>query len=188
MSKGYIYTMFSRADPGKGWQMTDPVFGSTPTMGACMPNIRRAVSVGDHIFAISGSMQGTKQYVVGGFEVDEKINALAAYHRFPANRMRLRTDDTLAGNIIVDALGNHSDLDYHSDFEKRIENYIVGKDPIYLDSPDAIEKGREETVEFLQGLIGKEGSKPAEILGRWRKLDDQQISELRSWLTSLSAS
>ncbi len=185
MTKGYIYTMFRGADPGIGWQMSDPIFGSTPTMGACMPNIRRAVSEGDHIFVISGRAEGIKQYVVGGFEVDEKISALAAYQRFPNNRMHRRLDNTPGGNIIVDSEGNHLPLDYHDNFRKRVENYIVGRDPVYLDSPRSIEKSREQTVDFLQNLFGKAGSKPSEILGRWRRLDDRQISQLRNWLSSL---
>jgi hypothetical protein len=52
--KGYIYTMFRGADPGQGWHMTDPIFGKIPTLGACVPNIRRVVTSEDYIFVIKG--------------------------------------------------------------------------------------------------------------------------------------
>ena len=99
--KAYIYTMFPGADPGMGWKLNDPIFGAAPTLGACVPNIRRAVVAGDHIFVISGRTSGVRQYIVGGFQVAEKISALAAYGRFPDLRQRVREDGTLNGNIIV---------------------------------------------------------------------------------------
>ncbi len=68
--------MFKGADPAQGWVMTDPIFGPVPTLGACMPNVRRVVERGDYIFVVSGQAVGVKQYIVGGFEVDKKINAL----------------------------------------------------------------------------------------------------------------
>src|SRR6266568_323066 len=64
--KGYIYTMYAGADPGHGWVLNDPIFVPTPTLGACVPNIRRSVQVGDHIFAISGRVAGDRQFIVGG--------------------------------------------------------------------------------------------------------------------------
>src|ERR1700752_2054905 len=99
--KGYIYTMFAGADPGVGWKITDPIYGKTPTLGACMPNIRKVVERGDYIFSVSGRVKDVKQYVVGGFSVDDKINALAAYSRFPENRMIVQPDGSLSGNIII---------------------------------------------------------------------------------------
>src|SRR5690348_14542774 len=116
--KGYIYTMFAGADPGAGWVMTDPMLGKRPTLGACMPNIRRVVVPGDHIFFISGRVQGLPQYVVGGFKVDEKISALAAYRRFPENRMR-KEDGELRGNIVIREDGSRNPIDYHKNFASR---------------------------------------------------------------------
>src|SRR5262245_28408577 len=103
--KGYIYTMFAGADPGRGWRLTDPIFGKVPTLGACVPNVRRAVAIGDYVFNISGRVPGVRQYVVGGFEVDEKISALAALSRFPENKQLRLDDGTLQGNIIVNSDG-----------------------------------------------------------------------------------
>ena len=179
--------MFKGADPSVGWQMTDPLFGSVPTLGACMPNIRRVVTQGDHIFVISGRVEGTRQYIVGGFEVEDKIAALAAYDRFPGNRQHLRPDGTVGGNIIVTPDGRQSDLDYHGNFEKRVENYVVGKNPLYLETSKEVNRGREETIDALTDVLGKPGKTPSEIIGRWRRLDGTQITKLRDWLTSLKA-
>src|SRR2546430_376250 len=106
--KGYIYTMEAGGGPALGWDISGPIFGRVPTLGACMPNIRRAVVEGDHIFVVSGRAPGVPQYIVGGFAVDRKIDALAAFREFPENRQRQLDDGQLAGNIIVDAQGKHS--------------------------------------------------------------------------------
>ena len=153
--KGYIYTMYAGADPGMGWEMTDPIYSKVPTLGACMPNIRKAVEIGDYIFSISGRMKDVKQYVVGGFAVDQKINALAAYERFPENRMEQTEQGLLKGNIIIDEEGNHLKYDYHTNFENRLDNYIIGKDPVLIEKPKQIEKAREETLDFLNHLFNK---------------------------------
>lgn len=183
--KGYIYTMFSGADPGRHWTLNDPIFGGQPTLGACVPHIRRAVEVGDHIFVISGKVTAVKQFIVGGFEVAEKINALAAYKRFPQNRLR-QSDGQLLGNIIVDGRGRHHPLDDHNHFEKRIENYIVGRNPIFLNTPQQFKAAREETMDILSEVFDKNGTKPFDIIGRYRKLDEHQIERLRDRLKDLS--
>jgi len=180
--KGYIYTMFEGADPGRGWRLTDPIFGKKPTLGACMPNIRRLVTEGDHIFVISGRVAGVRQYVVGGFEVQEKIAALAAYRRFPENRQRREVDGSLSGNIIVTEDGRRSSVDYHSNFEKRLENYVIGCKPVMLKTPQQIEQGRAETLMFLGDLFGRTGDRLADVTGRWRRLDANQVNLLRDWL------
>lgn len=185
MTKGYLYTMFQGADPGQGWRLTDPIFGKKPTLGACMPNIRRVVSEGDHIFVISGRLPGVRQYVVGGFEVQEKIDALAALRRFPENRQRLENDGKLAGNIIVNPDGTRSSVDYHSNFEKRLDNYIVGCNPIMLQSDDEVARGREQTHAFLSDLFQKRGERLADITARWRRLDSQQVKRVRDWLEGM---
>lgn len=183
--KGYIYTMYKGADPGKGWTLTDPIFGKKPTMGACMPNIRRLVMPGDYIFFISGRMLGVKQYVVGGFCVDQKIHALAAFQLLPENRQRLNKDGTLSGNIIVDKNGKQNEFDYHSKFEKRLDNYIIGKKPIVITKPNEIEIAREETVPTLQEIFKKKGNTVGEIIGRFRKLDERQIQDTIDWLAAI---
>jgi hypothetical protein len=183
--KGYIYTMFRGADPGVGWKMTDPLFGKVPTLGACMPNIRRAVVPGDYVFVVSGLVPGVQQYVVGGFRVAEKINALEAFERFPGNRMRKLNDESLAGNVIVTSDGKQNKLDYHSNFEKRIENYIVGRDPIALESHEEIESGREQTLEVLGEVFKSKAKSVHDVIARWRRLDEKQIDSLVGWLRDI---
>lgn len=180
--KGYIYTMFPGADPGAGWKLNDPIFGRRPTLGACMPNIRRVVDRGDYIFVVSGRVKNLKQYVVGGFKVDQKLDALAAYQLFPENRQLKRPDGSLAGNIIIDEKGNHLEIDYHDNFARRVENYIVGADPIVIDGASSIERAREQTIPILSDIFEKPGSRIIDIIGRWRKLDQEQIGELVGWM------
>jgi hypothetical protein len=184
--KGYIYTMYGGADPGNKWTLNDPIFGGSPTLGACVPHIRRAVDVGDHIFVISGHIPGVKQFIVGGFEVAEKINALAAYKRFPEHRLKRGEGGQILGNIIVDSRGKHHALDDHKNFESRIENYLVGRDPVALSTPSQFQAAREGTVDLLSELFDKKGAKPFDIIGRYRKMDERQIERLKTWLKDLS--
>src|SRR5690348_15731702 len=102
--KGYIYTMYEGADPGQGWTMNDPILDGKPTLGACMPNIRRSVDEGDYIFVVSGRVKNIRQFVVGGFQVEEKISTLAAYRRFPENHLAVENGQVV-GNIIIDQNG-----------------------------------------------------------------------------------
>ena len=186
--KGYVYTMFAGADPGQGWNMTDPIFGKVPTIGACMPNIRKLVVPGDYIFVISGRVPRVRQYVVGGFKVAEKINALAAYKRFPDNRLKELKNGSLSGNIIINEDGTQHKLDYHTNFEKRVGDYIVGQDPISLNQPREIEIARDQTVDLLRRIFRQKGKQVSDIVGRWRRLNPDQIDEIRVWLQSLKDS
>lgn len=183
--KGYIYTMYQGADPGKGWVMTDPIFGSKPTLGACMPNVRRSVTKGDFIFSISGRIKNVQQFLVGGFSVEAKINALTAVELFPENLLRKEEDGTLRGNIIVDANGNRLKDDYHANWEKRIENYIVGTNPIYFQTEKEIEEARKETLGLLQDIFKSDSTKVSEIISRWRKLDEKQIENIVKWMNAI---
>lgn len=181
----YIYTMHEGADPGCGWVMNDPIFGKTPTLGACVPNIRRAVNLGDWIFVVSGRAPNVQQFVVGGFRVADKINHLAAYDRFPDYRIRKDSDGHVEGNIIVTADGKHHPADNHDNFERRIENYIVGSDPIVVEDPASVQEARHDTLRVLSRIFEKEGNRVFDIIGRARKMDDHQVTELRAWLDSL---
>ena len=183
--KSYIYLMYRGSDPGHGWMINDPIFGKPPTLGACVPNIRRPVAVGDQIFCISGRVEGVKPYVVGGFRVADKIDALTAYSRFPQNRLRKHKDGQILGNIIVNADGSHSALDTHDNFEKRIENYIVGDNPVFLSQPDHIAQAREETLKILFEIFNKPGNRVFDIVGRWRRMDEEQTKQLRGWLENI---
>jgi hypothetical protein len=184
--KGYVYIMFKGADPGQGWTMTDPIFGKKPTLGACVPQIRRAVTRGDWIFPISGRTPKVQQYVVGGIRVSEKIDALAAYARFPENRQRKLENGEIRGNVIVTPDGKQAKSDYHSNFDKRIDNYLVGDKSISVEGDNVIERARAETTEFLAKMFGKDDAKkPADAIGRYRKLDEGQVEEMLEWMNSL---
>jgi hypothetical protein len=186
--KGYTFITSSGYDPEKGKLIKDPYLGDIPTLGACMPNIRRQVVEGDHIFVISGKIPGVPQYIVGGFEVAEKITALAAYRRFPELRLRQLEDGQLTGNIIVDGRGNQHPLDTHSSFEQRIQNYVVGRNPIALTAPHEIAQGREETLAVLRSVLRKSGLTPFNLIGRGgTRLDYKQVLELRDWLLSVKS-
>ncbi|SEO14105.1 hypothetical protein [Mucilaginibacter sp. OK283] len=185
--KGYIYTMFKGADPSAGWEMTDPIYNKTPTMGACRPDIRNRVERGDYIFSISGRVIDVKPHIVGAFSVDDKINALAAFQRFPENRMQLDENGIYHGNVIVDANGKPLEFDYHKNQERRIENYIIGKDSIYFEEAEQIKKAKDETVSVLNDIFGKNEDKVHKIIGRCRKLDSSQVNDLLSWMNRIKA-
>jgi hypothetical protein len=186
--EGYIYTMYKDADPGNGWHMDDPILKSkTPTLGACMTNFRRSIKLGDYIFVVSGNTKNLQQYVVGGFQVQEKINALAAYDRFPENRKQ-QVDGIITGNIIIDANGQQHHLDNHSNFESRLENYLVGCNPILLDKPKEIARAREQSLPFLSGLFERPGSNRIfDVVARGRKLNEAQVVKMINWLEGLKS-
>lgn len=181
---GYIYTAYAGADAATGWIMSDPIISKTPTLGACVPNIRRAVKIGDWIFSISGRVLGVSQFVVGGFRVAEKIDQLAAYERFPENRVRKKGRQTI-GNVIVTAEGTQHPDDRHTNFERRIENYIVGDQPILLDTPEQIARGRSETLAKLSDIFDRKGNRVFDVIGRFRKMDESQVIQMRDWLEEI---
>jgi hypothetical protein len=145
-------------DPQLGKHVKDPYLGPCPTLGACRPDLRQQLNVDDYIFVVSGKVQGAEQFVMGGFQIAEKIHASEAYERFPHLRLRKLEDGQLTGNIIVDADGRQHELDDHEKFEKRIENYIVGKNLIALSTPCEITEGRQHTLEILRRVFRSNGT------------------------------
>jgi hypothetical protein len=186
MDKGSaIFITSSGYDPAQGKHVKDPYLGDTPTLGACRPDIRKKINIGDYLFLVSGSIPKFTQYIVGGFQVAEKIDATTAFERFPKQRLRLLEDGQLTGNIIVDSQGRQHHLDNHDSFDRRKENYIVGCNPIVLSTEEEIARGREKTMEILHQLFGKSGLIPRDIIGRMSKLDNEQVRRLQNWLMSL---
>lgn len=188
--KGYIYISSPGADPGQHNNLNDPMFRRTPTLGACMTNVRRFVVPGDYVFVISGSTKGVRQYVVGGFQVAEKIDALAAYHRFPENRLRLGDDGKLLGNVIVDEAGRQHPLDKHAPatFASRIQNYLVGMNPVALEKPAEVARGREETLDRLSLILERpRANRVIDLMGRCAKLDGSQVEKTLDWLRGIKA-
>jgi hypothetical protein len=154
-----------------------------------MTNIRRLVTLGDFVFVVSGAARGVQQYVVGGFQVQEKISALTAYRRFPENRLHLSEDGILMGNIIVDEKGRQHSLDRHDPktFTRRIEDYLVGSNPVALTTPGQIERGRAETLEKLSTILEKpRTNRVIDLMGRWAKLDESQVTQTLDWLRGIA--
>ncbi len=138
-------------------------------------------------FFITGKLRNFNQYVMGGFQAGEIIDAMTAYERFPEQRLHLRDDGQLAGNVIVDANGAQHPLDHHKQktFDRRIKNYIVGTNEICMETPVEIALAREQTLEMLRELFGRNGT-PKDIVGRFGcDLTDEQIFRLREWLQSM---
>lgn len=185
MKKGYIFTTKRDYDPLSGKHIKDPFIGGISTMGACRPDLRGYVNKGDCLALMSGKVKGHKQFIVGVFEVEEKISSAEAYESFPHLRLRKREDGQLDGNIIVTQNGDQHPLDDHTKFEKRRDNYIVGKTLVHLESAEEIAQGREKCMSILEELFGKNGSIPRDVIGRSRKLDAHQIDKLIELLSSL---
>jgi hypothetical protein len=186
---GKIIITASGYDPQVGKHVKDPYLGPNPSLGACRPDVRERLKEGDHLFFISGKLRNFNQFVMGGFQVGEKIDAMTAYERFPQQRLHLREDDQLGGNVIVDANGAQHPLDHHKQesFARRIKNYIVGTNEICMETPEEIAIAREQTLEMLRELFSRQdGKSPWDIVGHWGSdLTDEQIFRLREWLQSL---
>lgn len=188
--KGYIYITGGGADPSLSNNMNDPIFSRVPTLGACMPNIRRIVEVGDFIFVVSGRSPGVQQYVVGGMQVAEKIHALEAFDRFPEYRLRIGPEGKILGNIICQPDGSQHHLDTHETetFEKRIENYIVGSNQTVLDTFEEVEVGRSQTLENLASILRRpRRNRVIDVMGRWSKLDANQVMAMIGWLNGIKS-
>lgn len=183
---GKIFITRTGYDPQLGKHIKDPYLGGIPSIGACRTDFRKQLNVGDHLFLISGKVKNANQFVVGGFEIAEKMHAMEAYHKFPEQRLHLRDDGQLAGNIILNGSGLQHELDDHPNFDNRIKNYVVGRNKIALETDEEIELGRRETMEALQEIMKKKGDRPIDVVGRWgSRVNEQQISSLRDWLSSL---
>jgi hypothetical protein len=183
--KGKLYIISSGYDPQFGKHVNDPYLGPCPTLGACRHDIREQLGVGDHIFVASGKISAANQFVMGGFEIAEKIHACEAFQRFPHLRLMKLDDGQLTGNIIVDARGQQHKLDDHNQFERRIENYVVGKNLLALTTQAEIAEGRQHTLEILRNVFGNNGASLRKIMGRCRNLTEEQVLKLRAHLEAL---
>jgi hypothetical protein len=175
------------SDPGAGLALVDPMLSSSkPTMGTCRPDLRRMVRPGDHIFVVSGSRGRTyRQYVIGGMQIDEKLeDQLEALRRHPENALTFDGRQK-RGNIIALPDGTQHPRDRHSNFESRIKNYILGKNPVVLETPREVEIGRERSVDILSELFDRSGSRIQQVMGRSRKLSDAQAERLRRALEDI---
>lgn len=183
----YIYISSTGTDPGSGKRLTDPLFGPVPTLGACIPNLRRLVTKGDWVFVVSGRRSTLPQYIIGGLRVSEKIAALEAYQRFPENRMRVEPDGTVQGNIPIDAEGRQHALDNHSSagFDRRIEAYLVGDLSVQLASEPEVQLGRERTLPFLSQVKGRPANRVFDLIGRASKLTPEDVEKTLRWFEEI---
>jgi hypothetical protein len=96
----------------------------------------------------------------------------------------------VAGNIIVQADGSQHPLDRHdpATFASRIENYIVGSMGVALTSEREVELGREQTLEKLSNILGRAPrNRVFDVMGRWSKLNAEQVGEMLDWLRGIKA-
>ncbi len=184
---GKIFVTGSGCDPVVGKHVKDPYLGTNPSLGGCRPDIRKQVKKGDHIFVVSGKVRGFAQVVLGGFEVAEKISAMAAYERFPEQHLRQLPDGQVTGNVIVDGMNEQHELDHHNTdtFAQRIENYVVGTNPVALLTVEEITEGREWTLDILRDVFDLKGDSIRQLMGRHRNLTDKQVQKLRDRLNEV---
>lgn len=176
--KGYVYKLYAGADESIGWVLNDPIFGNFSTLGACVPNVREAVDVGDWVFAVSGRVPQKVPYIVGGFKVDEKISAIEAHIRFPSYRLNVGSNGQILGNVIVDEKGGHHPLDGHDNFNRRKENYLVGTESLYPKDADEIELVRGRTHAIMEKVLHKQSNSIFGLMSRWRRLDSDQVNTM----------
>lgn len=185
---GKIFITRTGYDPEHGKHVKDPYLGPQPTMGACRPDIRKQLEVGDHIFTVSGKVKDHNQFVLGGFSIAEKISASEASQRFPEQQLKKKEDGQLTGNIVVDQSGRQHELDTHrpKTFQSRIKNYIVGTNPLYMATHKEISLCRLETLDALQEILGRKGDSPFAVVKRYGSpLSEQQVLRIREWLTDI---
>jgi hypothetical protein len=185
----YIF-ISPKSDPGAGRPLVDPVIGRgvrRPTMGTCRPDLRRQVRPGDRIFVISGTIRGVSQYIIGGFDVSDKLSdQIEAYEQFPEHRLQCDEHGNKFGNIIVTANGEHDPRDHHGGFEQRIKNYLIGENQIVLETEREVKLGRERSPIILGDLFGRQDvQKVRDVVPRYRKLTDMQSDRLVEALQNL---
>lgn len=140
---------------------------------------------GDMIFVVSGKVSGAQQYIIGGLEVSEKISALEAFDRFPDLRLHNDAEGYVVGNVVCDQTGSQHYLDHHIDFAKRVDDYIVGRNPINLIGDSVVSAARAQSLDFLKALLGKNAETPYGVMGRASRLNSTQTEEMVRWLRSI---
>lgn len=183
--KGYIYITGTGVDPVMRAPLADPTFETPPTLGPCMPNVRRWAAIGDWIFIVSGRIPEAAQYLIGGLQVAEKIHALEAYARLPQNRLRRDREGRVVGNIIVRPDGTQDPLDWHprSRFPERAENFIIGGDALALTTAAEVAIGRRETLPLLASIKRRSDARRViDTIGRMSRLDTPEAQAVIEWL------
>jgi hypothetical protein len=183
---GKLFITRSGYDPQLGRHVKDPYLGDKPSLGACRPDFRRQLKIGDYVFTVSGKVPGAPQFLMGGFEVAAKVHANDAFRMFPEQRLHRLRNGQLDGNVIVNGRGSRHRLDNHDGFERRLDNYIVGKNPIALSTPEEIDQARKETLDVLRDVLLRDGKTAHEVITRFgRTLTAEQVQTLLVWLRGI---
>src|SRR4051812_10526001 len=77
---GKIFITRSAYDPQLGKHVRDPYLGPNPMLGAC-PGRAEGATTGRPHFRSLRQNPCRAQYVMGGFEIEAKIDALTAYQQ-----------------------------------------------------------------------------------------------------------
>ena len=96
----------------------------------------------------------------------------------------------MVGNVLIDETGKQHPLDTHSpnNFDRRIENYLVGAHHVSLETPAEVARGRSETLERLSSILEKpRANRVIDVMGRWARLDEAQIEKTLDWLRGIKA-
>ena len=83
-----------------------------------------------------------------------------------------------------------SKLDHHEKetFGERIENYLVGTNPIALLTLEEIAEGREQTLDILREVFDMKGDSIRDLMGRGRNMTEEQVLKLRALLEAVKKS
>ena len=92
---GKIFMTRTGYDLQLGSHVKDLYLGPKQSLGACRPDIRRQVRIGDHIFVVAGKVDKGKKFVMCGFRVVRRISARDAYVEIPDRRLQRREDGQL---------------------------------------------------------------------------------------------
>jgi len=116
-------------------------------------------------------------------QIDKKLDdQLEALRHRPENALRFDGKQR-AGNIIALPDGTQHPRDDHDKrdrdkFESRIKNYILGKNPVMLETPREVEIGRDRSVGILSNIFDLPGHRMQQVVGRGRKLSNVQVDQL----------
>jgi hypothetical protein len=116
-------------------------------------------------------------------EIDQRLeDQLEALRHRPENALRFDGKER-AGNIIALPDGTQDPRDDHDKrdrekFASRIKNYILGKNPVILETPKEVEIGRDRSVGILSNIFDVPGHRMQQVVGRGRKLSHAQVDQL----------
>ena len=147
---------------------------------------------GDWIFVISGKVAGVEQYVVGGLQVEEKIDALAAYDRFPGNRLTMGVGGLVMGNVIVQPDGTQHPLDSHpAETPEPGKKFRRGRPGgCALHAAGSRAGPATDARRAFGDILGRRRGAPNRIIdamGRMSKLDEPQVAQMLDWLSGIKA-